>query len=493
MNNFSALARPSPIRGFLPWIAVWTLIALFQQQPPSNLALLLILASALSAFWWRLWQVLAASAASVLAFNYLLISPRGRLAVELREDAMLLFTMLGVSITIALLMSRMRQLATQASENAARAEQLREISERYRTAASPTNLASTLQTALVELFNCPCVVLLNGEVAAASSKPSRNDRDALTLVQKHGQELGPATGRYESFPGWVVPIRGTTTVLGAALVGAEGNPSKREHARALCSLTGSTLERHIAQQAAEQARGEEKSQSLRNALLASIAHDHRTPLATILGAASSITEQHDRLTADQRQALAQTIVDECEQLIDITENTLQLARFDTGKIELREDWQSAEELIGSAVQRSRRRYPAAEIRLSSSRQLPLFRGDGTLLVQLLDNLVNNAVQHAGRFGPIEVGAHLADRHLHLTVADQGPPISAELQKRMFQSFYRGGKLSPGQRGAGLGLAVCSAIATVHRGSLVYTAAQPNGKRFTLRLPINDEPLSLPME
>ena len=165
---------------------------------------------------------------------------------------------------------------------------------------------------------------------------------------------------------------------------------------------GLALERTQALRAAAQAREQAQAQQVRNALLAAIAHDHRTPLATILGAASSLVEQDARLSREQRQRLAASIVEEADRLARLTDNTLQLARLDAPGLALALDWESAEELVGTAVARVRRHDPQRRLRSRVEPDLPLLRCDAVLMVQMLINLLDNALKYGAPDAPVEL-------------------------------------------------------------------------------------------
>jgi two-component system sensor histidine kinase KdpD len=257
------------------------------------------------------------------------------------------------------------------------------------------------------------------------------------------------------------------------------------HAQALCDQAGVALERAAALRAAAANREAAQAQALRNTLLAAISHDHRTPLATILGAAGSLHDQGDRLSPAQRQRLAATIVDEAAQLTRLTENTLQLARLGAGGLDIRRDWESAEEIIGTVLRRTRQRDPARRLRTRVQPDLPLLQVDALLLVQLLDNLVDNALKHAGEAGPVEIVARRVGHELVLAVRDRGPGVPLAQRDRIFEVFQRGAQAGP--RGAGVGLAVCRAIARAHGGELRYRARSHGGSSFELVLPVQDQP------
>jgi K+-sensing histidine kinase KdpD len=235
-----------------------------------------------------------------------------------------------------------------------------------------------------------------------------------------------------------------------------------------------------------QAREQAQVQQLRNTLLASIAHDFRTPLATVLGAASSLHDQGERLSPEQRRELARRIMDEVAQLSRQAENTLQLARLATPGVglALRLDWQSVEELVGAVLRRVRLQHPQRQIQPHVAPNLPLLRCDALLLTQLLENLLDNALKYSPAAEPVILAAWREEKTVRLSVADRGPGVPHAWRERIFDAFQRGPK--PASSGAGLGLALCQAIAHAHGGHLVHRARRSGGSRFDCDLPIHPQ-------
>jgi two-component system sensor histidine kinase KdpD len=260
------------------------------------------------------------------------------------------------------------------------------------------------------------------------------------------------------------------------------------HLQALCDQAGQAWERIAATEAARQARETLHNQTLRSTLLAAIAHDHRTPLANILGAASSLHDQDDRMGAVQRRQLAAAIMDEARQLTRLTDNTLQLARLDSPEAQIEIDWQAIDELLGHVLRRVRTRWPGRTITCTAEPQLPLLRCDAVLVIQALDNLIENALKFSPEHTSVQVVVrHLQDR-LCLSVRDRGPGVSEALRDRVFDAFQRG-EAHPAfadQRGAGLGLTVCRTIARVHGGELIYRPRRQGGACFELWLPVPEQ-------
>jgi two-component system sensor histidine kinase KdpD len=315
--------------------------------------------------------------------------------------------------------------------------------------------------------------------------------------------------------------------LGAAVLTGpapeRGDDALRAHAQALCDPLGLALQRQQAARETQRAKDAAQAQGVRNALLAAISHDYRTPLATILGAASSLDEQAERLSPAQRHTLARRIVDEVGQLSRLTDNTLQLARLDAPGVALRCDWESAEELVGAALRHAHQRDPGRRTRARVEPGLPLLWCDALLVSQLLDNLIDNALKHTPPDGAVELlvrrqppgplpgvvtgpraAADAAEAAATaplgwavLAVRDRGPGVAPAWRERIFEVFQRGAEAMPGApaalptRGAGVGLAVCRAIARAHGGELRLRARGHGGSSFECWLPLREAPAPAP--
>jgi len=200
---------------------------------------------------------------------------------------------------------------------------------------------------------------------------------------------------------------------------------------------------------------------------------------------------------EQRRRLAQSIVEEVRQLGRLTDNTLQLARLDAPGVELRCDWESAEEIVGAALRHARRRDASRRVRARIEPELPLLWCDAMLISQLLDNLVDNALKYSPPESPIEILVRRRDDEVLLAVRDRGPGIAPASRERIFEVFHRGGAPMPGREaaaaelsarpGAGVGLAVCRAIAQAHGGTLRLRPRGHGGCAFECALPLRAQP------
>lgn len=483
---------------FLVWCLAWCLmLALDQHLDLANLSMILILAASVASLWLSPLVSMLVSACAILSFNWVFVPPRGTFSIDLRQHAMLLATALVVSWIVALLMALQRTYASRAELHARQVEQLHSLSEVLRDAEDPLEQATMLQDFLSVLISAPVKILLVTEEKSPIfiGEVNADEQSGLWLSLRRGQAFGPGSGRHEELDVWYLPLRGRNASYGAALLSLDlpksGLHAIRQQAQALCDQFGLALERTMTQRQINEVQSDAQEQKLRNTLLAAISHDYRTPLTTIMGAASSLHDQGLRLPADLQKRLAATIVDEAGQLSRITDNVLQLARLDAPGLKIQYDWESAEEIVGAVIRRMRQRNPELQLRSNIDPSLPLLRCDALLMVQLLDNLIDNACRYSEATAPIEIVVRQNEAHIMLAVRDRGVGVPAGWRERIFDAFQSGDRVSqadtwkePGttRRGAGVGLAVCRAIALAHGGELNLRARRNGGSSFECLLP-----------
>jgi two-component system sensor histidine kinase KdpD len=327
------------------------------------------------------------------------------------------------------------------------------------------------------------VIADDGSELADPAELPREQREGLRSCVQEQAVLGPGTGRWPGLDAWFLPLGGPGRVVGAARVapaGAADTPA-REHAHALCALLGEGLWRLRLAASMQVAQADAQRQQLQGTLLAAVSHDLRTPLAAIVGAASALRAQGDRLSGAEQQRLLGSIESEADYLSAVTENTLHLVRLAEGPATLRRDWESLEEVVGAVLQRVRQRDPARRIQSRVAPGLPLVKADPVLLAQLLGNLLDNALKYSS--GDVQLVVEQRANELLVTVKDRGQGVAEPDLATLFEPFVRGTQ-TQGQRGAGLGLAVCRAIAQVHGGTLTVRRRSGGGASFCLALPID---------
>ena len=224
-----------------------------------------------------------------------------------------------------------------------------------------------------------------------------------------------------------------------------------------------------------------QTEQMRSSLLSAVSHDLRTPLASITGAASTLRSQGDRLPAETRQELLDSISDEAERLSRLVSNLLDMTRFESGGVELRRDLYPLEEIVGTVLQRMESQLHGRIVSTDLAENLPLVFVDDVLIGQVLWNLLENALKYTPGGTPIELAAFAQEGSVIVEVRDRGPGIPSGEEERIFQKFYRG--KTAGARGAGLGLPICRAIIEAHRGQIQALPRPGGGAIFRVRLPV----------
>lgn len=494
--------------GAATWAGGWlSMLAFDTYLDLGNLGMLLMLTSAVAAIWLPLVATLLAGMLGVMAFNWMFVPPQGSFAIDFHQHAILLIVMFAVNMIVAGLMIALREHVRQVELHALAANTLRTWGDRLRDAQQPQDCLAELQQMLSSLTQTPVTLLaLRGQLPVEDAMDDAiliGSADAervagLWYCLRNGQQLGPDTGRYQELPDLYLPMRGKTVTYGAALLALKQPLATAiaAQAQAVCDQMGAALERHLMQELQQRAQKTVQEQELRSTLLAAISHDYRTPLATIMSAASSLEQQAERLSTHQQKTLAQRIVTETEHLRQMTGNILQLARLDNASVELQCDWEAPEELIGSLVQRVRMRDRQQRLRIAVEPALPLLWCDSLLICQLLDNLLDNAFKYSLPGTPVHLIAKRQGDGIALAVRDEGPGIPQAQQETIFGAFKRGELLpqlasAAEAGGVGIGLALCRAIALAHGGELLLES-DTNGSCFTCLLPLRpqpDQPLS----
>jgi two-component system sensor histidine kinase KdpD len=246
------------------------------------------------------------------------------------------------------------------------------------------------------------------------------------------------------------------------------------------------LERAQLADRAHRASIDAETEGLRNALLASISHDLRTPLAVISGASSSLAEHGERMSAADRERLVRSIFDQSQQMAALATNVLEMTRLEAGTIALERDWHEPADLAGSVLRRLTDRLAGHRVEVALPADLPLVRVDATLIEQVFGNLLENAAKYTP---PGTVIRLIAERHagkLLFSVEDRGPGLPPGDPERLFAKFQRG-TAEGAVGGVGLGLAICRAIVTLHGGRIWAERPAAGGAAFRFTLPLEEAP------
>jgi two-component system sensor histidine kinase KdpD len=437
-----------------------------------------------------------AAVLSVVAYDFFFVAPPFTLHVEDARYFLTFAMMLGIGLVISSLMARIRDQEQAAVARERRTSALYDASRRLAAALDPSAVAAACAEVAEAVTGAPAVLL--GRTADDAVTPLAAAPPATTLSDDelavarwtlaHGSAAGAGAGPFAGARVACLPVPAALSVIGALAIrppaGASLRPDHRDFLEALCRQCAVALERVRLAGEARAADLRAETEHLRSALLAAVSHDLRTPLASILGAATTLRD--GAVTDDQaRRELVEAICEEAERLDRLVRNLLDMTRLESGTVQLKREWVPIEEVIGGALTRLERALAGRSVTTRCDPGLPLVNVDPVLLEQLFVNLVENATKYTPPGSPLEIAARLGGEGVVVDVADRGPGIPPGMETRIFERFQRGaGGAAPG---VGLGLAIARAIAVAHGGALRAENRRSGGARFRLSLPAAEPP------
>jgi two-component system sensor histidine kinase KdpD len=432
---------------------------------------------------------------NVAAFDFCFVPPRFSFAVSGFQYLVTFIVMLGMTLLIASLVASVRAQSRVAGARERRTSLLYAMSRELAANRSRERLAQLAIKHVAETFASEAAVLLPDAAGRLQSPPAsaapgvlRNaDLSVAQWVCDHGKPAGLGTDTLPAAPAQYLPLTGTERTLGVLAVRPTQRrrlllPEQRHLLETFAGQIALAIERAQLAEAAEQARVAAETESLRNTLLASISHDLRTPLAVITGASSALNDASLQLSDAARAQLARSIDGKAREMSELISNVLDLMRFEAGEVRLRRDWQTIDDLVGTALARCEGRLAAHTVTVNLPAELPAVFVDAPLVTQVLVNLLENAVKHTPAGTAITIAAQPAGALLRVLVEDTGPGLPPGDPELLFAKFQRGREES-NVGGAGLGLAICRAIVNAHGGEISAAARPGGGARFALTLPI----------
>jgi two-component system sensor histidine kinase KdpD len=321
-----------------------------------------------------------------------------------------------------------------------------------------------------------------------------NEAGVARWVFEHRQPAGLGTGTLPGASALYLPLlapRGCVGVLGVrpADTHAFDTPERLHHLETFANQTALAIERARLADEAQAVEVRMEAERLRNSLLSSVSHDLRTPLATIIGAATTLLEQGERLDTATRRDLLDSVREEADRLNRLVQNLLQMTRLESGEVALRKQWHSIEEVIGAALRRLDKRLAGRRITTRVLPDLPLVPMDDVLIEQVLVNLLDNAIKYTPPGSPLDIVATATEEAVTVEVADRGPGVPPGQEEKIFDKFYRA--RSDDGRGAGLGLAICRGVVRAHGGRIWAQNLPGGGVSFLFTLPLGEAPPVLP--
>ena len=432
--------------------------------------------------------------ANVAVFDFYFVPPKHSFNVSDAQYLVTFAVMLIVALVTANLMASIRQQTRVAGARERRTALLYAMSRELAATRGLSSMALVAVRHVAEVFQCQAVVLLpdeSGTLRRPRDPPleqsyRRADLAVAQWVADHGQRAGLGTDTLAASPGLYVPLGDQARPPGVLAVLPSNPrrvllPEQRHLLETFAGQIGLALERARLAEEAEVARVAAESESLRNTLLASISHDLRTPLAVIAGAGSTLAEHGRTLDEPTRLRLARSVEAKAREMSELVSNVLDLMRFESGKVDLRRDWQTLDDLIGTALREMTERLVDHPVDVKIAHDLPPVHVDANLIVQVFANLLDNVAKYTPPGTRVLIGATPDGDLLRVCVDDEGPGLPAGDPARLFDKFQRGAEEGT-VVGVGLGLAICRAIVRAHGGDIEARARPGGGARFEFTLP-----------
>ncbi len=437
-----------------------------------------------------------ASLLGFVASDLLFVTPYYTLLVTKEQELLSLAVYLLVALVVSALVGTSEQRRVQAEQRERETYTLYELSA---SLVAHGSLEATLDVAaqtlrrLLDLAGCAIVLLEDGQAHLAAKDgdlPDDVERHPLALIEQPAATVPPAAAGTETHELLAIPLRAASRQVGVLAVIPRGAGSglgvaERRMLASFATQAALAVEQARSEQAQAKARALEATDRLRRALLNSVSHDLRTPLASILASASSLLDATVPLDEQEREQFLVTIEQEANRLARLVGNLLDMSRIEAGAVDpyLVEVW--LPDVVNPAVQHARQTAPEQIIAANVPESLPLVLVDPVRMEQVLTNLLDNARRYAGS-GLVRVDGRLIGAMVELRIVDHGPGIPEDKREQIFSQFYRldsGGRRSGG---TGLGLAICRGLVEAMGGRIWVETAPGGGAAFVVRLPRADE-------
>jgi len=488
-------------------VAVATLVAIFVNRvfPVESLSLFFLVAVLGVAARFGLWPSIFASVLAFLSYNFFLTEPFFTFEIANQDLVLTLFLFLAVAIVTGNLAARLRDQARAQRAIAKRTTNLFDFSRKVASVASLDDVVWAAVTHVASTMQCSSLILMpdtSGRLVIVGGMPPEDqleprDRGAAEWAWEKREPAGWSSQTLPSASWLFLPMKSADRIHG--LLGVQFGTRQyitTEERRLLDSLVdqvGLAIERTKLAADMEQSRLLAETESLRAALLSSVSHDLRTPLVSIIGAATSLVESDTALGTTGRKAMAETIRDEGERLNRYVQNLLDMTRLGYGALKVARQPVDLREVVGRALRRLSRDLAGHRVVRDLPDNLPEISGDAVLLEQVVTNILDNAAKYAPQGSEVTLSAEASAGAVTLSISDDGAGIPAADRAHVFDMFFRvrSGDGQPG--GTGLGLAIAKGIVDAHGGSIRAEPARSGGTgtRIVLTLPSADRAAGTP--
>ncbi len=438
--------------------------------------------------------VLAATALSAAALDFIFITPYYTFKIERFGDLVLFALYFGIAAVVGMLTARIRDAAVLLRQSEAQAVASFDFASALSRAVTMDDVCRATIERLSRIFEAPVRILLpdaNGRLHLAVSEVDEpapaSELGVAAWAFDHGQPAGRFTETLPTASSMHVPLltaHGAVGVVSIAL-SAQLATTQSELLSGLVSQVALAVEREQLAEAAQQSSVLKESERLSKTLLNLISHELRTPITAIAGAASSLVEPQIDRDPVVRGQLHHSIRASAARLDKLIENLLDMTRLESGTLRLNSDWTDVSDLVHTVRERVADELAGHDFIVEVEPDLPLLKMDTVLMEQVVYNLLHNAAMYTPKGTRVRLRAQCEGGELLLTVMDRGPGLPRDEVARAFDKFHRVNQQA--STGLGLGLSICKGLVEAHGGAIAVENRSNGGLRVTIRLPIEPVP------
>lgn len=443
-----------------------------------------------------------ASFVSVLTFNFFFTEPRFSLHAYDSGYPVTFLVMFLASLLTGSLASKLKSHAKRSAQVAWRTKLLLETNQNLQKARTQEEIISVTAKQLLKIFQRDIIayrikdekpVMPEIFLADSTDSPERytseKEQEVAQWVITNNKRAGAGTENLSDSYCTYLSIRTGKQIYGVMGIAASDKPLDSFETSILLSVLGESalaLENQKNLEEKEAAAVLAKNEQLRANLLRSISHDLRTPLTSISGNASNLLSNGDLFDAKTKKQMYTDIYDDAMWLINLVENLLSVSRLEEGRMNLHVSTELIDEVVAEALRHINRKSAEYHLHVQNSEEYLLAQIDAKLIVQVIINIVDNAIKYTPAGSEIDIGWKRKGNYIYITIADNGPGISDQAKPHIFDMFYSASnQVADSRRSMGLGLALCKSIVNAHGGEITVTDQLPHGSIFTFSVPAGE--------
>ena len=443
-----------------------------------------------------------ASFVGVLTFNFFFTEPRFSMNAYDSGYPITFLVMFLASLLTGSLASKLKSHAKRSAQVAWRTKLLLETNQNLQKARTQEEIISVTAKQLLKIFQRDIIayriqeekpvmpeIFLVDSTDSPERYTSEKEREVAQWVITNNKRAGAGTENLSDSCCTYLSVRIGEQIYGVVGIAASDKPLDSFETSILLSVLGESalaLENQKNLEEKEAAAVLAKNEQLRANLLRSISHDLRTPLTSISGNASNLLSNGALFDAKTKEQMYTDIYDDAMWLISLVENLLSVSRLEEGQMNLHVSTELIDEVVAEALRHINRKSAEYHLHIQNSEDYLLAQIDAKLIVQVIINIVDNAIKYTPAGSEIDIGWKRKGNYIYISIADNGPGISDQAKPHIFDMFYSASnQIADSRRSMGLGLALCKSIINAHGGEITVDDRLPHGCIFTFSVPAGE--------